>query len=233
MYMSRSNSIGMALTVTLACNVSALAQTKQPLRDLAWMRDYAVPYAEGNPSLASAAEHTRLDGAPQFLPTLQAAFPQHQWFWRDHGRFWSVAELAQDFLSVTYASASMGGNAWIDHNRFVTLAGCAPHNCGPDGANGLLWADTSTGGGQLIFAASMLSRLDQEPSMHLWLFTSHALNFQKMPPAFLFSLQRWMNGRNVPKANGFFLVTIVQPTGEQVEVGIKTLQAAQQMGTKQ
>lgn len=189
------------------------------------MRDYAIPYTTAAASPVQARVHAQINFASRFLPTLHAFLPQHQWFWFDHGRFWTVAELVQTYLGVPSRAWDLGGSAWIDANRFVTATGCVPHVCGADGLNGLLWGDTSASDPWLVFAATYLMAVQHGPDLHLWLFTSRPLDFQKVPANLLLNLQRWTQQENVAKPKDMLLVTIVQPNGQQVDLDWASLQS--------
>ncbi len=130
--------------------------------------------------------------------------------------FTPVAELAQQFMGVP-------GRVLVNENRFVTANGCVPHDCAD---RGMLWIDTATAEKPaLIFAATgniSNGPADRNSQIHLWLFSSARLNWDKLPPPFPSSLNQWWNKTTavwnewVPEK--IVLVTLVQPSGEMVDL---------------
>jgi|ERR1035437_9551235 hypothetical protein len=186
--------------------------------DASWTRTYAVPW-QNIPVVPDFAQEqgqeNRLNGDPRFLPLLKSAFHQQQWFWRDHYRFTPVPDLVQTFIGVP-------GSALLDENRYITADGCVPHDCND---RGMLWIDTGSRPAMLIFVATGLVRgSDRSDPTHLWILSSKHLDFENLPPAFLTSLRRWKDDN---AAHGykedFVLATLVQPTGEQVDLTYPTL----------
>ncbi len=115
------------------------------------------------------------------------------------------------------------GSVLLEENRYVTINGCVPHDCGD---RGMVWIDTAPAEKLLlIFAATggiSNGPTDTGSSIHLWLFSSTKLNWQKLPPSFQSSFTRWWNkttqvwNESVPEK--VVLVTIVQPSGEMVDL---------------
>ena len=209
--------------VTLALVIpSSFAQTKPQAAtvpsDASWARGYAVPWQDipAKPLTDnSQGKESQLLNDPRFTTLLKSSFHQQQWFWFDHHRFTPVSELARLFLGVP-------GSAILDEGRYLTADGCVPHACFD---RGLLWIDTGSDPATLLFAATQMIRTaDGGPDTHLWLFASRHVNFDDMPPDFLSSLERWHTNdtaRGYPEE--FTLVTLVQPSGEQVDVTYPTL----------
>jgi hypothetical protein len=175
------------------------------------VRDFASP-SQGS----QKGRENQLNWDPRFRELLQSSLPQHQFFWRDHGRFTSLPELVQTFIGVP-------GDVLLDQNRYVTINGCVPHACS---VRGMVWIDTAPSKQpSLIFVAT--SSLSPEPSeieslVHLWLYSSTPLNWQKLPPRFVSSLTQWWNKTTRVWADTaperIVLVTIVQPSGEMVDL---------------
>jgi hypothetical protein len=188
-------------------------------RDAAWTRAFAVPFSPHAADGQGNAPSLTID--PRFEPLLKASFPQRQWFWYDHGRLVSTADLIRTYMSTS-------GGAILDEGRYVTADGCVPHVC--DALHGMLWIDTGVHPAELIFAGTILvSGNGEDERYHLWIFSSTKLNWQHLPPSFLISLPRWLstirkldNGTNRPHFK-FALVTIVQPNGIMEDLTPETL----------
>ncbi len=188
---------------------TAAAQKANDLPDASWVRDFASP-SQGS----EKGRENQLNLDPRFHALLQSSLQQHQFFWRDHGRFTPVPDLVQTFIGVP-------GSVLLDQNRYVIIDGCVPHDCGD---RGLVWIDIAPAKRPpLIFVATgdiSNGPGDRERQIHLWLFSSTPLNFQKMPPQFLSIVSQWWNrtsqGWDVPER--IVLVTLVQPTGEMVDL---------------
>lgn len=200
-------------------SVSASAQTRsaQPATsDLSWVRDFSVPATGEAQEAHAAGKENRLNMDPRFEALLKGSLHQRQSFWFDHGRFTPVAELAHEFIGVP-------GSVLLDENRYVTVNGCVPHDCGD---RGMVWIDTATAEKPtVIFAATGTvsnGPADRDSQTHLWLFSSMKLNWQKLSPQFRSSLIRWWNKttevweRSGPER--IVLVTVVQPSGEMVDL---------------
>lgn len=188
------------------------------LPDLAWTRDYAIPYTTAKQPPVQAKVRQQLNLSPQFLPALRAAFPQRQWFWKDHGRFGTVAEVAQTFLGVPGRSWDTGASAWIDEDRYVTEEGCVPHACTD---RGMLWMDTAPAPA-LIFIASDVVPTGTFGDTHLWIYVSNAKLANTLPTAFQRSVRRWYDDN---QAQGYkqkvILATMVSPDGGMRDVGFE------------
>jgi hypothetical protein len=193
-------------------NLLGQAGTSKPAAtlDTSWVRDFASP-SQGS----QKGRENQLNGDPRFRELLRSSLPQHQFFWRDHGRLTSLPELVQIFMGVP-------GDVLLDQNRYVTIDGCVPHACS---VRGMLWIDTAPSKQpSLIFVATSAFRPgpgETESLVHLWLYSSTPL-WQKLPPQFLSSLTQWWNNTTrvwadtVPER--VVLVTIVQPSGEMVDL---------------
>lgn len=179
--------------------------------DTSWVRAFASP----SPGSDKGREN-QLDWDPRFRALLQSSLPQNQFFWRDHGRFTPLPALVQTFTAVP-------GSVLLDDDRYVTINGCVPQDCDD---RGLVWIDTAPATRPLlIFVAT--GNINNGPGetgspIHLWLFSSTALNWQKMPSQFLSSLTQWWN-RTSPAGAGsvpetVVLITLVQPSGEMVDL---------------
>ncbi len=194
-----------------------LAQTESaPPTDLSWIRDFAVPATPESLAASQAGGENKLNWDPRFEGLLKLSFHQRQSFWFDHGRFTPVAALAQEFIGVP-------GSVLVDEGRYVTVNGCVPHDCGD---RGMVWIDTAVAVKPvLMFAATQPVSSgpgDRDSQIHLWLFSSAHLNWQKLPPQFRSSLTQWWNrttkvwAKWVPER--IILVTLVQSSGEMVDL---------------
>lgn len=186
---------------------------------LTWTRDYAIPYTDAEQSTVKAKLHEQLNLSPRFLPTLGAAFPQRQWFWKDHGRFWTVAEVAQTFLGIPGRSWDVGASAWIDDDRYVSEEGCVPHDCFD---RGLLWIDTDADSPVVIFALTQLAMSPAPDGTHMWVFVSRKKMNYPLPAAFQRSAKRWYDAN---QAQGYkenvLLATVVTTDGEQHDISFE------------
>ena len=185
-----------------------------PQSDAAWVRTFAAPYTLSRHS--GVGDGASLNWDPRFSALLASSFPQRQWFWFDHNRLVSTADLVHTFLGAT-------GDTILDGNRYVTIDGCVRHVC--DVNRGMLWIDAASHPADLIFVATNLIGGDGPTGTHLWLFSSSRLNWQHLPPSFLTSLSRWLNIIGKPGYNGtagyrfhFVIATIVQPSGTQEDL---------------
>jgi hypothetical protein len=115
------------------------------------------------------------------------------------------------------------GTISLDQDRYLTVDGCVPHD---GGDRGMVWIDTAPAARPpVIFVVPQTVRTDpgeKGVSLHLWFFTSAQLNWQKMPQPFAASLANWFDAYHATWAKYFnmwpVMVTIVQPTGETVDV---------------
>lgn len=201
--------IVLSLVICFAMFARASEVLPASIPDTSWVRDFASPVSE-------KGRENQLNWDPRFRALLQSSLPQHQFFWRDHGRFTLLPALVQTFIGVP-------GSVLLEHDRYVTIDGCVPHDCGD---RGLVWIDTvPSKHSPVIFVAT--SNINNGPSetgspIHLWLFSSTTLDWQKMPPQFLSSLSEWWNSTTkawaklVPER--IVLITIVQPSGEMVDL---------------
>jgi hypothetical protein len=191
--------------------------TSNTSRDAAWVRAFAATGQLSTTGVGIGREN-QLNWDPRFTSLLAASFPQKQWFWYDHWKLTPLPAVMQLFMGVP-------GNAVLVDGRFVTLDGCVPHDCGTN--RGMLWIDTGTDPAVLIFAGINTISSNSSPfKSHLWVYTSEKLNWQKVPPSFLFSLNRWLATIG---ENGYFgtdgyrydfsLATIVQPNGVMTDLG--------------
>lgn len=191
--------------------------------DTAWTKSFAAPYRQLSSSQPGRENALNLD--PRFATLLKDSFHQHQWFWYERSRLVPTADLIQTFIGVP-------GNVILDDNRYVTVNGCVPHDCGDAG---MVWIDTASEPATLVFAAAV--HISGGPETHLWLFVSKHLNIGQMPPAFMSSLKRWIeknnadiNSKKDPVLANFkeniILVTVAQPNGEQDELKYSMLSTA-------
>lgn len=196
--------LGLAIGPGSALSQKVAGQKK----DLSWVREFA------NPSRGSGERRENLlNFDRRFRGLLVSSLPQQQRFWRDHGRFPSLPDLAQAFLGVPH-------DVLIDENRYVTADGCVPHD-GND--RGMVWIDTDSAvTPSIVFVATgWVSNAPGESgsSYHFWLFSSKRFNVQSLPPPFLASLSRWKKSN---EANGYHehivLVTLVQSDGQMEDV---------------
>lgn len=196
-----------------AINVFAQAHASQSgeAPDTSWVRAFALPS-----SGSQNGQENKLNWDPRFRALLQSSFPQQQFLWRDHGRFMPLPALVQTFIGVP-------GSVLLDQERYVTINGCVPHDCGD---RGLVWIDTAPSRRPpLLFVAT--SDIHDGPGeaenpIHLWLFSSIPMDWQKLPPAFLSSLTRWWTSTTQagadPVPDNIVLVTLVEPSGEMVDL---------------
>ncbi len=207
-------------TVFSSGAVRATESDKKSAPQTVWIRSFAAPYT---PSLqGTTGSGNGLLWDTRFLPLLRSSFPQRQWFWYDHNRLVSTADLIRTFLGVT-------GDAILDEHRYVTVDGCVQHVC--DINRGMLWIDTAAHPANLIFVAiNLVGGNSTNDDSHVWLFSSGKLNWQHLPPSFAASLPRWLNtiGASGYRAtNGyrfhFVLATIVQPNGIMEDISPDTL----------
>lgn len=187
-------------TVLLAAPLYAQHTSRPPAHplDTSWIKTYADKI-------------DLFDSDPRYSPLLKAAFPQRQWFWFDHNRLLTIPGLAETFLGLRHFTTYSG--------RYVTRAGCVPHDCTD---NGLLWIDTDPaedpGATRLILAVDPL--ISGGPTSHLWLFTSsNHFDWQKPSADFRTALTHWLT----PIGTGQFgshpiLITIVPPNGRQYDL---------------
>lgn len=198
--------IFLSLIVLVVPAVDLLAQTS-PIQatsasGISWIRDFATPSSE-----QKNGPENQLNWDPRFRALLQSSFPQRQFFWRDRGHFLDLPSLIQSFIEVP-------GKVLLDQGRYVTVDGCVPRDCGN---RGLVWIDTvAEKGAPVIFAATNYigGSAGRDGDVHLWLFSSALLDWQKMPSQFLSSLTRWWN----QPARTIALVTLVQPSSEMVDL---------------
>jgi hypothetical protein len=199
--------IRLAILASGANAAIALAQTPRQPPDPSWIRDFASPSNE-----TQAGRENALNGDPRFHSLLESSFHQRQSFWRDHGRFTPLAELVHTFLGVP-------GSVLLDSDRYITVDGCVPHDCGD---RGMIWIDTAAHPATLIFVATGLvsnGPKDTGTICHLWLFSSQPINWQKLPEPFLSSRARWSSAN---RAKGYeeniVLVTLVKPDGAMIDL---------------
>lgn len=179
--------------------------------DLMWVREYAKAGETGN--------ENGLNGDPRFDALLKASFHQGQRFWMDHGSFAPVSEVVHQFIGVP-------GNMVIDQDRYVTANGCVPHDCN-DG--GFVWIDTRSLGKPLVLfvATGMVSgdSPNKEMHMHLRVFASRKVNWQRMPPSFMQSFAHWYTAGQVKYlAYKVDMVTIVEPNGQEMDLAPSTFE---------
>ena len=212
--------------VFASCTALPLARPAQsatpttPQLSVAWVRTFAAPYTPSqNGSIGSG---NSLIWDPRFNALLKGSFPQRQWFWYDHSRLVSTADLIRTFLGVT-------GDAILDEHRYVTIDGCVQHVC--DINRGMLWIDTNAQPAKSIFVAiNLIGGKGSNDDSHVWLFSSAKLNWQHLPLSFASSLPRWLNtiGAQGYRSTGgyhfhFVLATIVQPSGIMEDISPDTL----------
>jgi hypothetical protein len=150
---------------------------------------------------------------PRFASLLKTSFHQHQFFWRDYGHFTPLPDVAQEFIGVP-------GDVLLDENRYITADGCVPHDCQD---RGMVWIDTaSPETPTVLFAATGMVRgslSDNGLGWHLWIFSSTKLDWQHMPAHFVASLTGWWeHPQEGAEREDLLLVTVVQPSGEMVDL---------------
>jgi hypothetical protein len=215
--MIRAFMLKSCLLLASAVGASASAQQRQAhtaTPDAAWLRASASPY---NPSdMQQDSMPSMLNWDPRLRALLRASFHQRQWFWYDHYKFTPLPELIPILMGIP-------GDAILDDQRYMTLDGCLAHVCDAD--RGVLWIDTGVRPAQLIFTAVNINSGDLGNTSHLWVFGSSKLDWQHLPGPFLKSLARWRDtiaAKGYRQTGGymynFSLATIVQPSGEQIDI---------------
>ncbi len=204
------------VTVAPAANAYELAD------NAGWVREFAAPDTPPDkPRIVGVGRGNDLNWDPRFVALLHSSFRQRQWFWYDHYKFPPLPDVVQTFLAVP-------GDVILDKDRYVTVDGCVPH---AGYLRGLLWMDTGEHPAAVIFSGiDLVSSESGKESYHLWLFSSKKLARNQMPGPFLASLHRWLTilstngyrGTNGYKYH-FDLVTLVQPTGEMVDISPETM----------
>lgn len=198
-------------TILLLFPLAALLSAQE---DLTWIRDFTASAASANFDKSDLGRQNELNWDPRFIQLLKGALPQHQYFWFDHGRFTAVADLVHEFIGVP-------GNALLEDSRYAIINGCVPHDCGD---RGFLWIDTeSSAKPLLIFAATgSISAGTGMSLIHLRLFASQKLNWQRFPPEFKDSFARWWNQTTQVwtkySPEQVAMVTLIQPSGEEVDL---------------
>ena len=205
------------VAAALSFTYTGTAQTKTaPSADLSWIRDFAVPATPETTARDQAGEQNKLNWDPRFQALLTNSSHQRQSFWFDHYRFTPLPALVQQFMGVP-------GRVLLEEDRYVTVNGCVPHDCSD---RGMLWIDTGTTKKPcVIFAATgqVSQGLENRYSqIHLWLFSSTKLDWSKLPPPFRSSLIAWWNKTTAvwrqDSPEKIILVTLVQPSGEMVDL---------------
>ena len=194
------------------------APAKAPV-DLSWLHEFVGPYS---------GKDIKWD--PRFQTLIRSSLHQRQSIWRDHGKLISLPDLVQVFIG-------MPGSVLVDEDRFYTIEGCVPHDCTD---RGMVWIDSaSTDKMAVIFVAmsSVNTAMDDHATpIHLWLFSSTALNWQKLPPNFLLRLSQWWLETQSHSNSDFdarlAMVTIVQPDSETVDLTPALLASVKGGGTK-
>ena len=185
--------------------------------DLSWIQSFTAPATAENLANGEAGRQNQLNWDPRFAKLLEDAFPQRQYFWFDQGKFPAVADLVHLFTGVP-------GYALLDGHRFALITGCVPHDCGD---RGFLWIDLeSSGKPLLVFAATGSINSDRSDSgtslIHLRLFASQELNWQKLPPEFKKSFLRWWDQTTQVwtkySPEKVALITLIQPSGQEVDL---------------
>jgi len=190
--------VGLLILPVLSLAQTMAAQT-QPANDLSWLKEFVGSYG------AAGVKDIKWD--QHFRALMESSLRQRQFIWRDHGRLIPNAVQRNDDGSIA-------------------ADGCVPHVCE---LKGMVWIDTAPSvHPRVIFTAmgSVSGDLDNGSSLaHIWLYSSTVLNWQKMTPSYLLSLTRWWSDasryQTVPARVA--LVTLVQPTGEMVDLSPSTL----------
>jgi hypothetical protein len=194
----------------LLCTLLSAAQ------DLAWISEFTAPATPEN-TQSEAGRQNALNWDPRFVKLVQDAFPQPQYFWHDHGQFTEVPDLVHEFTGVP-------GYPLLSDDRYAWITGCVPHDCAD---RGFLWIDTrSAEKPLLIFAATGAVNSNQKDGgrslIHLRLFTSRKLNWDQLPPNFKTSVAQWWNQTTQIwtkySPEHIVLVTLIQPSGEEVDL---------------
>jgi hypothetical protein len=175
--------------------------------DLGWLQAFTGSYEDGG------VGDVKWDARFQLL--MKASFHQHQSFWREQGKLLPVPDLVEVFLGIPESVTA-------EENRFYTVKGCVPHVCTE---KGMVWIDRQDAANPgVIFVAmdEVHTAEEEQASVHLWLFSRTKLNWQKLPPNFLKNLSQWWKQTQeyskdtVPEE--LYIATIVQPTGETVDL---------------
>jgi len=193
----------------LMLGVSGQAQPQASVGD-EWVKGFAAGASEGE-----RGRENQLNGDSRFSLLLLRSFHQHQYFWRDHGVFTPVPDLVQEFIGVP-------GDVALSEDRYVTANGCVPHSCS---LRGMVWIDTGARDPTVLFVANSnvsTSSTETGSLVHLWIFSSTKLNGRNLPPAFKASMSEWWKTSTKQwekySIEKVVVVTIVQPTGELVDL---------------
>ena len=228
--MTHSALVGMLLFSTLAASPASMAVSSsrgetppglygKPLAhsssgsqfgDLAWIRESTASSA-GSAVDSEKGSKNRFNTDKRFSALLRASFPQHQYFWRDHGVFTPLAELVHTFIGVP-------GKAVLQQQRYAVFDRCVPHACS---ARGMVWVDTeSRGRPELIFVATDSvngSAAAPESLVHLWMFSSVKLNWGQLPPTFIEAVSQWwaatLKAWERYTTEKVVMVSLVEPSG--------------------
>jgi len=186
--------------------------------DLGWLHEFVGPYT---------GKDVKWD--QHFQALITASLHQRQSFWHDHGKLISLPDLVQVFIGIP-------GSVVADEDRFYTIDGCIPHDCMD---KGMVWIDSASNVKPAVIFVAMSSvntaQSERGAPIHLWIFSSTTFNWQKLPPNFLLHVNQWWAAtQNYSKAyfdDELALVTIVQPTGETVDMTPALLASMKAVGT--
>jgi hypothetical protein len=220
-----STSLLMTVPLIVSAPVIAESAPAKASSGARWLRGFASP-----DSGDVKGRQNRLNWDPRFHSLLRSSLPQRQFFWRDHGRLTPLPQLVHLFIGVP-------GDVLLAEGRYLTITGCVPHDCAD---RGMVWIDTAPAEKTpLIFVATGQvngGSPSRNSLIHLRLYSSVPLNWQKLPPQFESSLRRWWNStthawdKYAPEQ--LVMITMVQPTGDTVDLSPSFLLPADGSGSK-
>ena len=220
-----------AASALLFSAASLLAAAQQDInaswdasRDASWAKVYAASCSDQKHPCAPSTDgyENAFNGDHRLPDLLKHALPQRESWWvNGHAGSAPVSSIVQEFIGVP-------GALLVDDNRYVTAAGCVPHDCL---TNGMLWIDTGVRPATVIFAAEVsIESIKGEDVNHLWVYTSALQNFEALPPNFLLHLKRWHNGIATKEdPQNVTVATLVQPNGRMQDLTFDTLFYKQNM----
>jgi len=179
-------------TAQTAANPKTATPVSASANDLTWLDEYA--------------KGGDIKWDKRFIGLIQTSLNQRQNFWYEKGKLVSTLELVQVFLGISGDFTSEKG--------VYSIEGCVPHACP---ARGLLWIDTTAKPKPTVVFVAMQDVYGSENAqnvVHLMIYSSSKLDWQKLPPAFVKSLHQWWmkndntNGEYLP-----VLATLIGPNG--------------------
>ena len=220
------------LAIELLFSVAVVAAAAQPKphplaqqdTDASWAKAYATSCSDQKHPCPPSTDgyENAFNGDPRLLTLLKHSLPQRESWWvNGYGGSAAVSSIVREFIGVP-------GALLVDENRYVTAAGCVPHDCP---TIGMLWIDTGMRPATVIFVAEvMIEDVKGRDANHLWVYTSALENFEALPPNFLTSLKRWHD--SVPtkySPQTVTVATLVQPNGRMQDITFDTLFYKQNM----